>query len=116
MNRKDAEKYKKILESRQADLRRSLAEIRQTERSGQHEYTGDEGDRANVSHAKDMLLRQSTHERNLLTAIEAALARITEGTFGECVMCGDDIGPKRLEAVPWTRYCISCQDKVEQTR
>jgi len=46
--------------------------------------------------------------------VETALQRIREGVFGECVSCGNEINPKRLEAVPWTRYCIACQEKLEQ--
>jgi DnaK suppressor protein len=46
--------------------------------------------------------------------VENALSRIREGTFGECISCGKDINAKRLEAVPWTRHCIECQEKLEQ--
>ena len=46
--------------------------------------------------------------------VESALERMREGVFGQCVSCGDEINPKRLEAVPWTRYCIQCQEKMEQ--
>ena len=46
--------------------------------------------------------------------MESALERIRTGAFGQCISCGSDINVKRLEAVPWTRYCIACQEKVEQ--
>ena len=46
--------------------------------------------------------------------VDGALARLREGTFGECVSCGKEINAKRLEAVPWTRHCIECQEKAEQ--
>jgi DnaK suppressor protein len=46
--------------------------------------------------------------------VDGALERIREGSFGECIACGDEINPKRLEAVPWTRHCIECQEKAEQ--
>ena len=46
--------------------------------------------------------------------VESALARIREGSFGECINCGNEINAKRLEAVPWTRYCIACQEKIEK--
>ena len=45
--------------------------------------------------------------------VETALQRIREGEFGECTNCGNEINAKRLEAVPWTRYCIECQEKRE---
>ena len=46
--------------------------------------------------------------------VDKALARIREGSFGECIHCGKEINAKRLEAVPWTRHCIECQEKIEQ--
>jgi RNA polymerase-binding transcription factor len=52
--------------------------------------------------------------RALLKAIESALGRIEEGSFGECVNCGQEINAKRLEALPWTRCCITCQGLLEQ--
>ena len=55
-----------------------------------------------------------THERQMLGMVDSALARIREGTYGECISCGNEINPKRLEAVPWTRHCIECQEKLEQ--
>ena len=46
--------------------------------------------------------------------VDKALARLHEGNFGECIHCGKEINAKRLEAVPWTRHCIECQEKLEQ--
>jgi len=45
--------------------------------------------------------------------VRLALERLEEGTFGECLQCGTTIGAKRLEALPWTPYCIECQEKIE---
>jgi Prokaryotic dksA/traR C4-type zinc finger len=50
----------------------------------------------------------------LLRAVEAALGRIREGNFGQCLSCGNEIGGARLEAVPWTPYCIQCQEDFER--
>jgi DnaK suppressor protein len=46
--------------------------------------------------------------------VDSALDRIREGSFGQCISCGAEINPKRLEAVPWTRFCIACQEKMEK--
>jgi len=78
------------------------------------EYGRDEGDRANASQAKEMTWLRTSQERGLLELIDAALSRIRDGTFGECLHCGREIGAKRLAAVPWTRYCITCQELLEQ--
>jgi DnaK suppressor protein len=74
----------------------------------------DIADRAASSYTKEFLFSQSNNDRQLLQMVEVALQRIREGTFGECNACGNEINPKRLEAVPWTRHCIECQEKVEQ--
>ena len=49
-----------------------------------------------------------------LTRIRAALTRIADGTYGECLNCEKTIGVKRLEALPSTPYCIDCQEKIEK--
>lgn len=73
----------------------------------------DEGDRATASTAAEISLVQQTQAEALLRMIGAALQRIEDGTFGECLNCGQDIGAKRLEAIPWTRYCITCQELID---
>jgi uncharacterized protein len=50
----------------------------------------------------------------LMTLVESALARIGDGTFGECLSCGQEISLPRLKAVPWSRYCITCQELIEK--
>jgi DnaK suppressor protein len=50
----------------------------------------------------------------LLSAIDAALARIDAGTYGICVNCGAQIAPERLEAMPWATLCIDCKRKEER--
>ena len=83
-------------------------------RSADQEATQDIADRAASSYNKEFLFSQSNNDRQLLQMVEGALARIREGSFGECISCGKEINPKRLEAVPWTRHCIECQEKLEK--
>jgi DnaK suppressor protein len=83
-------------------------------RSADDEATQDVADRAASSYNKEFLFSQSNNDRQLLLMVDGALARLREGTFGECVSCGKEINAKRLEAVPWTRHCIECQEKAEQ--
>jgi DnaK suppressor protein len=54
--------------------------------------------------------RQQT-DAKILQAIEEALQRVEEGTFGLCRDCGQPIADARLNAIPWTRVCISCKEK-----
>lgn len=50
------------------------------------------------------------HTRAEVEAIRAALKRVEDGSYGTCVVCGEEIEPKRLEAVPWTPMCVGCAE------
>jgi DnaK suppressor protein len=77
------------------------------------EDTLDPADEAVMSYQKEFLFSQGTHRHEQLTMVKDAIRRLKEGEFGECQHCSNEIGAKRLEAVPWSRYCIACQEKIE---
>src|ERR1700730_10683624 len=114
MDKKKLEGFKKRLETRQQDLRRTVSRTQADGRSADEDTAQDIADRAASSYTKEFLFSQSNNERQLLQMVDKALARIREGSFGECIHCGKEINAKRLEAVPWTRHCIECQEKLEQ--
>jgi len=114
MDKKKLETFKKRLETRQQELRRTVVRNQADGRTADEDAAQDIADRAASSYNKEFLFSQSNNERQLLMMVDGALARIREGSFGECISCGQEINPKRLEAVPWTRHCIECQEKVEQ--
>jgi DnaK suppressor protein len=114
MDKKKLEQFKKRLEDRQVELRRTVSNRQQDGRNQGEDIAQDIADRAASSYNKEFLFTQSTNERQMLGMVDSALARIREGTYGECISCGNEINAKRLEAVPWTRYCIECQDKLEK--
>ncbi|HEX3323152.1 MAG TPA: TraR/DksA family transcriptional regulator [Terriglobales bacterium] len=114
MDKKKLEAFKKRLETRQQELRRTVVRNEQDGRTADEDSAQDIADRAASSYTKEFLFSQSNNDRQLLQMVEAALSRIREGTFGECVSCGKEINTKRLEAVPWTRHCIECQEKLEK--
>ncbi len=97
----------------QADLRYSMLSAVEQGRQTSTDDTQDVADQAVASYQKELLFSQGTTGHTQLTLIRAALDRISEGTFGECLNCGKTIGVKRLEALPWTPYCIDCQEKIE---
>jgi DnaK suppressor protein len=111
MDKNRVAKFEDILTKKREELRRNLART-QEERSEAHEFGRDEGDRATASLSKEMSFRQKAQERGLLMLVEAALGRVSNGTFGECLNCGQEIGANRLTAVPWSRYCITCQELI----
>lgn len=114
MDKKKVEAFKKRLEERQRELRTAVSRNEQDGRAADLDTAQDVADRASSSYQKEFLFHQSSNDRQLLQMVEAALSRIREGTFGECISCGNEINVKRLEAVPWTRYCIACQEKLEK--
>jgi DnaK suppressor protein len=114
MEKKRLEHFKKMLEDRQHTLRRNVSRTELDGRNAEEGTAQDIADRAATSYNKEFLFHQSNSERQLLAMVESALERIREGSFGECISCGREINPKRLEAVPWTRHCIECQEKLEQ--
>ena len=59
---------------------------------------------------RDLALRDRNSQH--LEQVEAALARLADGTFGTCTRCGRPIAPERLEALPWAALCIDCQRLV----
>jgi DnaK suppressor protein len=71
-------------------------------------------DRANNSYNREFMFLLSDSERQTLHLVERALARMEKGNYGACRNCGREIGPPRLQAVPWARYCIDCQELAEQ--
>jgi len=114
MDKKKLEAFKKRLETRQQELRRTVTQNQADGRSADEDTAQDIADRAASSYNKEFLFSQSNNDRQLLQMVDGALVRIREGSFGECISCGKEINTKRLEAVPWTRHCIECQEKLEQ--
>ena len=112
MDRKSTERFRKALQARH----RALVQTQGKLLSSSPDYGRDEGDRANAAVARELDLDQKSRDRVLLTLVAAALTRINEGTFGECLNCGQEINAKRLEAIPWVRYCITCQELIDGTK
>ncbi|AXC13463.1 C4-type zinc finger protein, DksA/TraR family [Acidisarcina polymorpha] len=97
----------------QADLQRAMLSAVEQGRETSTDDTQDVADQAVASYQKELLFSQGTNGHVQLTLVRAALDRLSDGTFGECLQCGETIGIKRLEALPWTPYCINCQEKIE---
>jgi DnaK suppressor protein len=114
MDKKRLDYYKKKLVTRREELVRSIARTEQEGREADEDPTVDLADKAANSYTKEFLFGQTHNDRSLLGLVDEALTRIREETFGECISCHEEQQQKRLEAVPWTRYCITCQEKKEQ--
>ncbi len=76
--------------------------------------TPDPVDLAVRNYSKNVMLAVSENESKQLTLIDEALLRIEDNEYGLCQNCEEQINPKRLEAIPWARYCLDCQQLLEQ--
>ncbi|MGD2246106.1 MAG: TraR/DksA family transcriptional regulator [Candidatus Aminicenantes bacterium] len=114
MNKKDKERYQKKLLEKKKENNLKLSEFFHESQEVETGTAQDVGDKAESSYTKEFLLSLSDSERKQLSLIDGALHRIKECTYGKCQMCGKDIGKKRLSAVPWTPYCLACQEKAEE--
>jgi DnaK suppressor protein len=72
---------------------------------------GDLADQASGNNEVHIQLKLKQTDAKILQAIEEALARIEKGTYGICRDCGEPIAEARLNAIPWTRVCITCKEK-----
>jgi DnaK suppressor protein len=114
MDKKKAESYKKRLLAKQEELLRLVTKTEQDGREADEEATQDIADKAANSYTKEFLFHQSDENRRLLQLVNEALERLKTGTYGLCVACQEEVQQKRLEAVPWARHCIECQEKQDQ--
>ena len=76
--------------------------------------TPDPVDLAVRNYSKNVMLAVSENESRQLTLIDEAVLRIDDGEYSTCQNCEKEISPKRLQAIPWARYCIACQELVER--
>jgi len=113
LNKKEIEGYKKRLIARRNEIVRKLSEFRNESKEVETDIAQDVADKAESSYTKEFLLSLSDAEREQLFQIDAALKRIERKEFGRCQMCQKEISKKRLNALPWTPYCIECQEKAE---
>jgi DnaK suppressor protein len=112
MTKTELNKYKEILEKKQAELVQVLRN-----RDGiAIEKSPDALDEVQNAAERELAIRNLDRESNLLRMVRAALHRIDEGTFGVCLHCEEDISPKRINAVPWTSYCIQCQEIADRNQ
>ncbi|MFQ5867667.1 MAG: TraR/DksA family transcriptional regulator [bacterium] len=99
-------------------LREELLSLVQKTTENEKEYpsseVGDTIDLAGDSSARELLFELNDSERHRLEDINRALQKIEQGDFGVCEKCGDKISNKRLQAVPYARFCIKCKAQMEK--
>jgi len=103
----------RLLQQRQEILNMYKQDVRAGQESAD-DGTDDIVDRANNSYNRELMFSLSDSERLMLLQVEEAINRMDLGTYGRCPNCGNSIHPLRLEAVPWARFCIDCQELAEK--
>jgi len=106
--------YEDALRKKQQELLDSYERDKAAGNAQPDDGIQDLADKAASAYSKELNFSLSDGERNVLMLIDEAFARIKEGNFGKCTNCGNTIGEKRLTAVPWTPFCIDCQELQEK--
>ncbi len=114
MNTSEIQRFERILKIQLEETIKSLDRLGDETRNIDPDSPSDAADRCVMSVSKEALFQQGGGRRFMVRMIEAALARIQQSNFGACTACGDDIDPRRLDALPWTPYCLRCQQGFEQ--
>ena len=110
MTKSELNRFKRILEERHAELARVLRN-----REGiVIEKSPDALDEVQHAAERELAIRNLDRESNLFRNVRGALQRMRDGSYGTCLHCDEPINPKRLDAVPWTAYCIRCQEQADR--
>ncbi len=116
MRKRDREKFRgKLLSMRKDILREIQADVKEG-REGEAGEGRDTYDIASDERDREINLLLGDRERKKLLLIDDALARIDSAEYGECEECGGEIAAGRLDAMPFSRLCVTCQDEYEQTQ
>jgi DnaK suppressor protein len=115
----DTAQFKSLLEEERARVVAAIENLHR-ENPGSMEDETEEmpqdnhlADMATITYDREMSYSLEENSEHVLAAIDAALARIEDGTYGICQRCGKPIGDERLEAVPWATLCIDDKRKQE---
>ena len=114
MEQGEVERLRQKLEFQRHETRQFLRHMERETKSLDVEATQDSADRCVISLSKESLFERICQRKTVLGLIEAALKRIADGSFGICVGCDDEIRDQRLQALPWTQFCLRCQGELEE--
>jgi DnaK suppressor protein len=114
MEQKKIKTYREKLIQKKQEILVAYNKNKTYGKEADEEGAQDIADKAANSYTKEFLFSLSNTERDMLQLVDEALVRIDDRRFGVCVVCEEELDRKRLEAVPWAKRCISCQEKQEQ--
>ena len=114
MDQKRRRAYRDRLEAKKQEILEVFNKNKTYGKEADEDGAQDIADKASNSYTKEFLFSLSNNERDMLQLVDEALNRVEGRRFGLCAVCEDEVDKKRLDAVPWAKYCISCQEKQEQ--
>ena len=109
LTKAELNKFKRILEDKRVELERVVS----NRDAITIEKSADALDEVQHAAERELAIRNLDRDSNMLRQIGQSLARIDDGSYGICQRCEDEISLKRIQALPWAVYCISCQEKVD---
>lgn len=114
MDKRSLKQFDKLLRAKMGELQQAYLE--KISRSGDAGSDGalDSADEASANYNKEFWYALSDSDRQVMRLIDEALRRIGNGEYGECTHCEKPIQKKRLEAVPWARHCVECQEMQDR--
>jgi DnaK suppressor protein len=71
-------------------------------------------DQTQLAVDRELAISRLDRDSSVLQSVDAALRRVEDGAYGNCLHCDEEISLKRLHAVPWTSYCLSCQEEFDR--
>jgi DnaK suppressor protein len=104
--------YRKILENKAEEVRLSMSAQKAAQVVARLDIPSDEGDLSQQHHEEWIFLNRNSIDIKLLREIAGALHRMDHDHYGVCMECEEPISAKRLDAVPWAKYCVSCQERI----
>src|SRR3954470_23439963 len=104
--------YRKVLEKKAEEVRRSMSVQKAAQVVSRLDCPSDEGDLSQQHHEEWIFLNRNTIDMKLLREVNDALLRLEHGTYAVGAECGEPISTKRLDALPWARYCVTCQELI----
>ena len=107
----DLSPYKEALLRKRGEILSAGGGIKPLQTTETNSRQGDLADQASGNNEVHIQLKLKQTDAKILQAIEEALWRMEKGTYGICRDCGEPIAAARLNAIPWTRVCISCKEK-----
>ena len=115
MNKKERDKFKKVLAEERRRIQRHLDELSEDSEAQLGNTSGDQADLASTEISQTSLQKIGKRESYLLRKIDYALEKIEDGTYGQCELCGEEISAKRLLARPVAQLCIHCKTDQENS-